>query len=80
MYVIIGRATSAIGSTVLEGWRLLLFPKVLAGYSGAMVDSVGYPVFFIGTAILGVPVLVLVRLAGRLLPTPVATAEDESVA
>ena len=47
---------------------MLLFPKVLAGYSGTMVDSIGYPFFFIGTAILGIPVLVLVWLAGRLVP------------
>ena len=59
---------------------MLLFPKVLAGYSGTMVDSVGYPVFFIGTAILGVPVLVLVWLAARLLPAPAAPSEDESAA
>ena len=55
---------------------MLLFPKVLAGYSGTMVDGLGYPTFFVVTAILGVPVLVLVWYAGRLLPTPVAPAGD----
>jgi PAT family beta-lactamase induction signal transducer AmpG len=45
---------------------MTLFPKILAGYSGGIVDSVGYEVFFIGTAIVGVPVLILVIWAGRL--------------
>ena len=57
---------------------MLLFPKVLAGYSGTMVDSIGYPFFFIGTAILGIPVLVLVWLAGRLVPDPVVAPGEES--
>ncbi|GAB4090742.1 MFS transporter [Hydrogenophaga soli] len=39
---------------------MLLAPKWLAGFSGVAVDAVGYPVFFTGTAVLGVPVLVLV--------------------
>jgi PAT family beta-lactamase induction signal transducer AmpG len=44
---------------------MLLLPKFLAGFSGAYVDAMGYPAFFIGTALLGVPVLVLVWLATR---------------
>ncbi len=42
---------------------MLLLPKFIAGWSGWMVDHYGYQVFFTGTAILGVPVLVLVWLA-----------------
>ena len=42
---------------------MLLLPKFLAGWSGWMVDHYGYQVFFTGTAMLGVPVLVLVWLA-----------------
>ena len=49
---------------------MLLLPKLIAGYSGAIVDTVGYPNFFVGTAILGAPVLVLVVLAARLAPVP----------
>lgn len=49
---------------------MLLLPKLIAGYSGAIVDSVGYPNFFVGTAILGAPVLILVVLAARLTPAP----------
>ena len=44
---------------------MLLLPKFLAGYSGLYVDHFGYSNFFIGTAILGVPVLLLVWLASR---------------
>jgi PAT family beta-lactamase induction signal transducer AmpG len=44
---------------------MLLAPKWLAGFSGVFVDSYGYEVFFNGTAMLGVPVLVLVALAAR---------------
>lgn len=44
---------------------MLLLPKFIAGYSGAFVDAHGYSAFFIGTAMLGVPVLFLVALASR---------------
>ena len=39
---------------------MTLFPKILGGYSGSMVDSIGYTSFFLVTALLGVPVLVLI--------------------
>ncbi len=45
---------------------MTLFPKILAGYSGSMVDSIGYPMFFIGTAIIGIPVLFLILWVHRL--------------
>lgn len=44
---------------------MLLLPKFLAGYSGVFVDAYGYVPFFVGTAVLGLPVLVLVALAAR---------------
>jgi PAT family beta-lactamase induction signal transducer AmpG len=44
---------------------MLLLPKWLAGFSGAYVDAHGYGSFFVGTALLGLPVLVLVALAAR---------------
>jgi PAT family beta-lactamase induction signal transducer AmpG len=44
---------------------MLLLPKFIAGFSGVVVDAHGYPYFFTGTALLGVPVLVLVWLAAR---------------
>jgi len=42
-----------------------LLPKVIGGYSGSIVDSVGYSNFFIIAAALGVPVLGIVWLADR---------------
>jgi MFS transporter, PAT family, beta-lactamase induction signal transducer AmpG len=45
---------------------MLLFPKFLAGYSGKYVDAFGYIDFFTATAMLGMPVLLLVWLAGRI--------------
>ena len=44
---------------------MLLAPKFLAGYSGRYVDAFGYQNFFLATALLGVPVLLLVWLASR---------------
>ncbi len=44
---------------------MTLLPKVLGGYSGSIVDGVGYPAFFLFTTLIGVPVLLLVWLAGR---------------
>ena len=45
---------------------MLLLPKFLAGYSGRYVDAFGYAEFFVGTAFLGLPVLVLVWFASRI--------------
>ena len=44
---------------------MLLLPKFVAGFSGQYVDAWGYEAFFISTALLGLPVLVLVWLASR---------------
>ena len=44
---------------------MLLLPKWLAGFSGVAVDAVGYRAFFVGTALIGVPVLVLIWIASR---------------
>src|SRR5690606_22767243 len=51
---------------------MLLAPKFVAGFSGEFVDAYGYGTFFTGTALLGVPVLLLVWLAGRALGAPSA--------
>ena len=44
---------------------MTLLPKIIGGYSGTMVDAVGYSQFFLIASIMGVPVLLLVWLAGR---------------
>jgi len=45
---------------------MLLLPKWVAGFSGRYVDAFGYSHFFVSTALLGLPVLVLVWLASRI--------------
>src|SRR5690606_36488079 len=52
---------------------MLLLPKYVAGFSAEYVDAHGYVDFFTATAALGVPVLLLVWLAGRV--TPVGAAK-----
>ncbi len=39
---------------------MTLFPKLIGGYSGTMVSTFGYEKFFLITAVMGIPVLVLV--------------------
>ena len=41
---------------------MTLVPKVFSGYSGAMVDQLGYPVFFTVTTVMGIPVLILISI------------------
>lgn len=53
---------------------MLLLPKFIAGYSGAYVDSFGYASFFTGTALLGLPVIVLLWFAARTAPKTTTTA------
>ena len=52
---------------------MLLAPKWLAGFSGRFVDAYGYSQFFTMTALLGVPVLVLVALASKIKTPPAHT-------
>ncbi|WP_417346180.1 AmpG family muropeptide MFS transporter [Ferrimonas sp.] len=47
---------------------MLLLPKFLAGFSGALVDAVGYETFFFICCLSGLPVLLLIVLAGRWAP------------
>ena len=44
---------------------MLLFPKFVGGFSGVIVDRIGYEQFFVLVALMGLPVLLLVWLAGR---------------
>ncbi len=44
---------------------MLLLPKFVAGFSGDYVNAFGYAGFFTSTALLGLPVLMLVALAAR---------------
>ena len=47
---------------------MLFLPKLIAGYSGAWVDVMGYSNYFILTALLGVPVLFLIYWIGIIAP------------
>jgi PAT family beta-lactamase induction signal transducer AmpG len=44
---------------------MTLIPNSLGGYSGSMVDAMGYSSFFLLTAILGLPVLLLILVVGK---------------
>ncbi len=44
---------------------MTLLPKMLGGYSGTMVDAIGYQGFFLATALMGLPVLLLIILANK---------------
>lgn len=48
---------------------MLLLPKFIGGFSGVIVDNFGYGKFFIATAFMGVPVLILIILAGKYAPS-----------
>lgn len=47
---------------------MTLFPKLLGGYSGQVVNAVGYETFFLGASLIGIPVFLLVYLANRYAP------------
>jgi PAT family beta-lactamase induction signal transducer AmpG len=57
---------------------MLLLPKFVAGFSGVFVDAFGYAAFFYSTALLGVPVLLLVWLASRVHARPRADVPQSS--
>lgn len=44
---------------------MTLSPKILGGYSGAIVDATNYPVFFAITFVIGIPILLLVYLVDK---------------
>ena len=41
---------------------MTLLPKTIGGYSGSMVDNLGYSNFFLVASLIGVPVLLLIYL------------------
>ncbi len=55
---------------------MILLPKILGGYSGTIVDGIGYAWFFMMTAILGLPVLVLIWRAGGCVDTGQSATAD----
>lgn len=61
---------------------MLLLPRLIGGYSGVMVEKLGYADFFLATALIGIPTLLLIGLEwGRERRQPVAaTAAGEPAA
>jgi PAT family beta-lactamase induction signal transducer AmpG len=48
---------------------MVLLPKFIGGFSGVMVDNIGYEKFFTATAVMGMPVLILIILAAKYIPS-----------
>jgi PAT family beta-lactamase induction signal transducer AmpG len=44
---------------------MMLLPKFIAGFSGVVVEVIGYSGFFIGTALLGLPAMCLIPLVAK---------------
>ena len=44
---------------------MLLLPRLIGGYSGVMVESLGYAHFFLATALMGIPTLLLIIIQWR---------------
>lgn len=49
---------------------MTLFPKLLGGYSGTLVEAIGYSNFFLVASLMGLPVLVLVWFAAKTIRLP----------
>ena len=44
---------------------MTLFPKIIGGYSGSIVENIGYTNFFLFASLLGLPVIVIIWLANK---------------
>jgi len=44
---------------------MTMFPKLIGGYSGTIVTTIGYDTFFLLTAIMGIPILFIVWIAKK---------------
>jgi PAT family beta-lactamase induction signal transducer AmpG len=55
---------------------MLLLPRLIGGYSGVMVENLGYAQFFLVTAALGLPTLLLVAMQWRQQATPTEASSD----
>ncbi len=58
---------------------MLLLPRLIGGYSGSLVEKLGYEQFFVTTALLGIPTLLLIALQWRNQPLqPVPASSDDA--
>lgn len=44
---------------------MTLIPKIIGGYSGSIVENIGYSNFFLFASLLGIPVLLIIYLANK---------------
>lgn len=58
---------------------MLLIPKFVAGYSGTVVDNLGYQWFFFCTALIGVPVVAIIFWLNRLNQSESSSSTQQSV-
>lgn len=56
---------------------MTMTPKLLGGYSGTIVENIGYPNFFLMTTLIGIPILILVVWVGKLLKTHQHSIEQQ---
>lgn len=58
---------------------MLLLPRLIGGYSGVMVERLGYASFFLSTALLGIPTLLLILWQWKRPPLPLEANEAAAV-
>lgn len=58
---------------------MTLFPKILGGYSGGMVEALGFGRFFMMTAILGVPVILMLLYAMKIQAFDFKQTTDDAI-
>ena len=63
---IVNKEYSATQYALLSSFMIVI-PKFIAGYSGVMVDNVGYSSFWIITALAGIPALIFIMLGSKIL-------------
>lgn len=63
--LLVNRQFTAVQYAMLSS-VMTLFPKVLGGYSGGMVEQMGFANFYLMTAIIGIPVLLMLIYAVKI--------------
>ena len=56
--LLVNRSYTAVQYAIFSS-VMTLFPKILGGFSGAFIDKYGFSHFFLGSAIIGIPVVIL---------------------
>lgn len=64
MSLLVNRQFTAVQYAMFSS-VISLFPKILGGYSGGMVDQMGYANFYLMTTLIGIPVVLMLMYARR---------------